>query len=463
MYVRKPTVILHGTSFYQKNQQGKNWKAFLTAACFAIQVSNLYGQQINVQNPTLPTNVPVIPRLNTLRYETNASRSQINRSIIDADVKNYYERKSSQEDIFTDASPESKSEGKRIRYTFPNRAGRNQERYEQTFRLLSAMIRGEAKLDLKQAVFAVEQAYDTNLVYADFNKRIQEAVSIIGEKMKEDKMNPLNNTAKIMTLFRYMTDTLQVYSAQVEKKVTSYPKSYDFEDFWGRQDYRKMFVSKLLQSNGGQCHSLPLLFLILSDEINAEAYLSFAPNHSFIKFKDQRAKWHNLELTNGMLASDHFMIQSGYIKAEAIQSRIYLEPVSRRETIAQCLNDLAQEYIREFGYDTFVKRCTNEVLGQFENNLTAHQINANYYSSLAELIVTQYRMNGWSRNKLEGDPEAMRIINSAIGAGKRIEKFGFADMPADAYEAWLGSVRDEIERRRHEAELRGLNTMIERR
>lgn len=441
----------------------KTRKVLLLIACFAVQIPDSFGQQVKNYTPSLPTNVPGIPPVNVQSYYMNVRQDELNRSIIEADIKKYYERNSVQENIIQDELSTSNSKSPTIRYSLPERKIASKERYERTFGVLSAMLNGETKLNLKKAVFSVEQSFDTTLLYTDFDKKIQEAVSIIGEKMKRDRMDPSDNTAKIMAMFQYMTDTIQIYSAQREKKIASYPKSYDFEDFWGRQDYRKMFVSKLLRSSSGQCHSLPLLFLILSEEINAEAYLSFAPNHSFIKFKDQRSKWHNIELTNGMLASDHFMIQSGYIKAEAIQSRIYLEPVTKEETIAQCLNDLALAYIKQFGYDSFAKRCTNVVLSHFENNLTAHQINANYYASLADFVLMQYKLNGLGKSRLESDATAMMIINSAIGARKRIDKLGFADMPADAYEAWLNSVKTEMERRRHDAELKGLNTMIERR
>jgi hypothetical protein len=119
------------------------------------------------------------------------------------------------------------------------------------------------------------------------------------------------------------------------------PFKYDFQDYMGINDYSKMFVTKLIHSGSGQCHSMPLLYLILAEEIGAEAFLSFSPNHSYIKFQDDKNKWFNIELTNGMLTASSFMLNSGFIKAEAMQSEIYMQNLSKQELLSQLYVDLA--------------------------------------------------------------------------------------------------------------------------
>src|SRR5262249_25491256 len=146
-----------------------------------------------------------------------------------------------------------------VQYEFPSYNGPGKNHYVNAFNELKKMLEGGSTLDLKRAVYLVEHAFDTTLQYADYNRQIQDAVSVIGLKMKKDKVSPLDNTAKIMTTFQYMADTIKVYSPAAEKYITTYPKTYDFEDFWGRSNYKKMFVSKLMRAGSGQCHSLPLL------------------------------------------------------------------------------------------------------------------------------------------------------------------------------------------------------------
>ncbi|MFM7856963.1 MAG: hypothetical protein ACKO96_34825, partial [Flammeovirgaceae bacterium] len=107
--------------------------------------------------------------------------------------------------------------------------------------------------------------------YDKFNRGINEIVRVIGLQMKADKVSPTDNMGKIMTLYQFMADTIRVKEPLLEKNITTYPKTYDFEDFWGREDLRKTFVSKLMKTGTGNCHSLPLLFLILAEEVGVEA------------------------------------------------------------------------------------------------------------------------------------------------------------------------------------------------
>ena len=104
-------------------------------------------------------------------------------------------------------------------------------------------------------------------------------------------------------------------------------------------------ISKLLAENSGQCHSLPLLFLILAEELDTEAYISYSPQHSFVKFKDDKGKWYDAELTQGAIVTDDFYMGSGFIKADAIRNGLFLEPRNIRQSIAHTLNILSRDWI----------------------------------------------------------------------------------------------------------------------
>lgn len=81
--------------------------------------------------------------------------------------------------------------------------------------------------------------------------------------------------------------------------------------------------------------------MILAEELGAKASLAFAPNHSFIKFKDYKGDWYNAELTSRALMADALMLSSGYIKSETITNGNYMIAQSKRQVMAQLLNDLA--------------------------------------------------------------------------------------------------------------------------
>lgn len=100
---------------------------------------------------------------------------------------------------------------------------------------------------------------------------------------------------------------------------------------------------------------MPLLFLILSEELNTDAHLAFSPQHSFIKFQDKEGRWYNAELTRGALISDDSYMSSGFIKAEALKNKLYLDPLSKEQAIAHLLAELGRNYIRRYGYDGFEK------------------------------------------------------------------------------------------------------------
>lgn len=348
-----------------------------------------------------------------------------------------------------------------IDYELPFEALPEKQIYASAFIEIENMLSGKQPLNLERAVFLVEHAFDPSINFAEFNGQLNKSANIIGLKMQQDKISLLDNLGKIMTTFKFFADTISV-AAKGETRITSYPKTYDFEDFWGRQDHRKMFVSKLLKEGSGQCHSMPLMFLLLCEKIGADAHLAFAPNHSYIKFQDKRGKWHNLELTNAMLASDHFMVESGYVKAEAIQNKIYMEPLTKKQVVVQCLNDLASGYQKKYGYDPFVKECSNTSLRYDSKSLTARQTLANYYISLSNYVAYQYKAKGLSKNQFDQDEQALAIIKATEKAMQDVVNLGYADMPPEAYEAWLNSIQKEVNKQQHSNEIKILGGLIER-
>jgi hypothetical protein len=448
----------------------------LSVICFAV-ISTVaqVPATVNIKSVSFETNNPVanisLPTGGTVATPQTSdwkkyniippgSSSEIIRSHADEDIRRHREQNQQQQkeldQIFSNFSKAQ------INYELPFKDHADKQFYFEALEYFKKVLSGEKPMNLEASVFIVEKAFDPSLNYKDFNAQLSTAVNVIGLKMSQDKININDNVGKIMTTFKFFSDTLKVASKNSESSITTYPKTYDFEDFWGRGNYKKMFVSKLMREGSGQCHSLPLYFLILCERINANASLAFAPNHSFVKFQDARGIWRNIELTNNMLASDHFMIQSGYIKAEAIQSKIYLQPLTKKQTIVQCLNDLALGYSKKYGYDSFVSACVSIAIDHDSNSISAHQINANYFNMLDNYIRYQYKSNGLTKDAYLRDTKAQEIYQSAMGANKFIEKLGYSDMPQDAYEAWLKAAQSESNKQQHNKELKVLGGMIEK-
>lgn len=295
---------------------------------------------------------------------------------------------------------------------------------------------------VKDVNFQIENAYFENQIdKEEFDRTIKQTADFILAKMKERNFDTNSNTAKNFMLFEFFTQPMQVKGF----KEKHFPIKYDFKDYWGRDNWAKMFVTKLLKTNTGQCHSMPLLYLILAEAINAEAYLALSPNHSYIKFQDEKDKWYNLELTNGMLTVSSFILNNGYITAEAMQNKIYMQNLTKQQMLSQFYTDLATGYIHKFGYDEFVEKVINKALELYPTSINANMVKANYNEARLKYVIKELGINTQTqdgRNKILNYPKAIEILQQMQSQYKIVDDLGFQLMPADAYEKWLGSLKE---------------------
>ncbi|MBN2520156.1 MAG: hypothetical protein JXB17_06610 [Bacteroidales bacterium] len=311
--------------------------------------------------------------------------------------------------------------------------------YLNAYNSIKDMLERKAPLDLKKAVFEVEHAFNNTFTYEQFDKSIQQLVDIINYQSG----NTSNNINLNLSILKVMSDTIKIPLTNKEITFTSYPFTYDFEDYYGEKDYNKMFVSKLLATHTGQCHSMPLLHLILAQEIGAEAYLSFSPNHSFIKFKDERGTFYNYETTQGKLVSNEWIMGSGYITANAIKNGIFLDTLNQKQVVAYCLNDLAMGYIKIFGmYDTtFINKCTDLSLKYYPTkNASAYVLKSNMY--LAQFIKVKQKYGINSHEELLKNEEAKQYWEKHDYLYNMLTDKGYKNIPKDLYDQWLGSAKD---------------------
>ncbi|WP_289056956.1 hypothetical protein [uncultured Flavobacterium sp.] len=297
---------------------------------------------------------------------------------------------------------------------------------------------------VKGVNFDIENAYFNNKAdKSQFDQIIHHTGEFLTAKMKELKYDHNSNSAKNYILFQFFSEEMKL------GKQTHLPFKYDFEDYMGVKDYSKMFVSKLLSTGSGQCHSLPLLYLILAEEIGAEAYLSLSPNHSYIRFPDDRGKWYNIELTNGMFSTESYISQSGYIKSEALQNKIYMENLSKKELLSKHFSDLAEGYIHKFGYDEFAQSVIDKALELYPNSISANMINANLATVRVKYVVQQLGIDISNRNEREkilNYPKAVELLKEMQKQYAVIDNLGYENMPPEEYQKWLQSMKGEKQR-----------------
>lgn len=290
----------------------------------------------------------------------------------------------------------------------------------------------------KQAVFMTENCFlDNEMQYGSFNKHISELAAII---ILRQKANPLleyrysdsDNVGKNLSIFKFLKDTTKIVSP-AQKMYYLLPYTYDFEDFFGQQHWENMFITKLLSTHKGNCHSLPYLYKILADEVGATCWLALAPNHTYVSNRCMKFGWYNTELTSGDFPIDSWIMGSGYIPVDAIKNGIYMDTLSNQQSLALCLLDLAKGYEHKTTdyYDGFMLRCCDFSLKYFPRNVQAMLLKA---ETLKRVYLRQAKVKDKSSSETFREMENLYVD---------LFNLGYREMPEKMYMSWLQSVIKE--------------------
>ncbi len=308
--------------------------------------------------------------------------------------------------------------------------------YERAFQEIESMLRGTNSASFKRAVFVTEAAYLNNeLSFLQFN----DAIKFLADRCRtienqidlyyadKDKIQIQKNFA----VFKLMSDTVRYFSDSLSFTET-YPFTYDFDDFWGDFNWSQMFVTKLISTSKGNCHSLPFLYKILVEEIGGKAYLSMAPNHIYIKQFAKQGGWYNTELTSYQFPIDAWIMASGYIHLSAIQNGVYMDTLSVKQSLAVCLTDLAKGYERKVSNDfDFIFKCLDLVLEFYPNYPNAMILKAETMKKKFEQMMSKERIQQVS------NPEARKIFDDMEKLYFQIHQIGYRMIPKEMYVSWL--------------------------
>jgi len=312
------------------------------------------------------------------------------------------------------------------------------------------MLEGSCSLSFKEAVYEVENAYmESTLDSIIFNDEIKKlsllANSLIKVRTLKYEGRDKKEVEKFAALFSVLTDSIDVIDS---KGITHkyIPYSYDFNDIWGHGEWKNMFVSKLLATRKGNCHSLPYLYKILADELGAKAYLALAPNHVYIKHWNENDGWYNTELTSGIFPIDSWLMASGYIHLDAITNKLYMEALDDKQSIALCLVDLAQGYERKFPENdgVFVLKCVDAALEQYPTYANALILRAETKKKqLEKKAINSY--SGLDNEALQ-DEKIRTSFLALQNEYVQIHELGYRRMPEEMYLDWLVSLQKEREK-----------------
>lgn len=322
--------------------------------------------------------------------------------------------------------------------------------FKQAFATIDSMLTNKTQMSFKKAVFATENAYlDGTLDYKSLEneltllKSLSEVIaqSNIIDYSESDKSQVINSAS----LFKVMTDTVPVVLDETHIFV-HVPFSYDFEDVWGNEDYSKTFVSKLLKTNKGNCHSLPFLYKIIAEELQISAFLAMAPNHIYIKQHCKKTGWYNTELTSATFPIDAWLMASGYVYLDAIRNGLYMDTLSTQQSIAFTLLDLAKGYEHKFGISNpqFIFKCVDSALKYIPNNVNAMLYKA---ESKKRYIEMQMKIkNVKTPQELFSNDETKQMYTEMEQIYMRLHQLGYRRMPDDMYIKWLTMLKTEPEK-----------------
>lgn len=324
-----------------------------------------------------------------------------------------------------------------------------QSSYEQAYSFLDNMLSSK-NMVFKDAVFCVENAHSDGLLNKKkYNLQI-ETLRRITLGITEDSNLSYNHrdknaVTKHAALYSLMIDTTNVL---VDGNISLHsPFIYDFDDPFATKDWSSMFVTKLLDTKKGNCHSMPYLYKILADELGIEAHLAIAPNHIYIKNWCEKTGWYNTELTSASFPTDAWIMASGYVYLEAIQNGVYMVALDDKQSIAMCVADLAMGYDRKFPDNdgAFVLKCCELALKHFPNYITAILLKAETQKHLIEQMMEQHGV--------EKAKELFTLTDTAEPLWEEMQqtyfkahKLGYRQMPKQMYLDWLASLQTEREK-----------------
>lgn len=305
--------------------------------------------------------------------------------------------------------------------------------YKSAYCELVSMLDGTDSLNFKRALFISENAYLSNsMEYSVFCRQIDTITHKL-KKFMRDRGIQTYSTAPHYAVYSYMVEPGTMNDSCIYR--------YDFNDFMGYENWTNMFVTKLLRTKKGNCHSLPMMFKLLTEEMGVESFIAMAPSHLYIKHRDESGKWINIELTNGGgFSSDGWIISSANITAEAIKNEIYMSPLSLKQTVALCMYDLAMGYKEKYGHCRTVEIMCDKTLEYYPSCIQAIMLKGdcvlNSIKPLENAIV---------RDKyIESAMDSLITEHQAI-LGK-INSLGHREKNREQYEKWSREVEAEMKK-----------------
>lgn len=448
-------------------------KLFFSVFCFFMllycQAQTAPGSGIGIVPPQQPQSATFSPvNINAKTGSMNkADRLNVPRQNTSVYIRNQAEQKQKQKEIDLITS-EIEKYNRSVRQPNPVKRYVDTSQYGKDLAIFQTALEQLKKLltyspfnlSLADAFYVTESAYgDPYLTRKEYDNVLNKSVAFIKTWMQQNKYD-LNNNDKHLAIQKFMSEKLAVTESYTSKdgakkikQSEHLPFFYDFDDFEGKSDHRNFFVTKCLATGGGQCNSMPMVYLLLPEKLNVPAYLSFAPQHALVKYRKNNGEVVNYEATTNWHINNSWYEENLFISADAIRSGIFLDTFDKQKIVANCMLDLANEYIRKMPNDNgkFIQDCLWESHFYFpkNNNIYAYFI----YSSLLKGWLSKYIAlhNITDLEKIKQDRWAYDLQKEYQQNEAYIQELGYRDLPEGVYETIVreGRAKNEMQKQIH--------------
>lgn len=340
--------------------------------------------------------------------------------------------------------------------------------YEKAFNSLSQMLEGKKELSLKDAFYSLENSFgNLHLSYDEYSEQLTKSATFIKELVVQSGLDVNNQESYHWGIQKFMGDTASIKLQNLDNAIslgqsqTHLPFIYDYVESLEMKDFRDYFVTKTLATGSGQCHTLPSVYLLLAEQLNVNANLSCAPQHSFIRYKNSQGIQVNYEPTADWHFTDQDYLKERPIMAKAIANGFYLNTMSKKEIIASLMIELAHSYYRRnwIGDGQFIRKCVSVGEKHLNNGLGNQQSQILLEELYALEFDRQFRGNGLkSLDEISRNPDVLRAFNQYKSQAKRYRELGLQDHPDEMYLKIL----EKYDKREKMQLAKGVNTKAKR-
>lgn len=304
--------------------------------------------------------------------------------------------------------------------------------YVDAKKYIQEMLEGKRKLLVRDAYYVAEASYgNLQLSHDEYNQLIKANTDFIKQWLIENKYDINNPELVHFGIQKFISDTL--FITVNGKKTGHMPYYYDYIDFKADNDKRNYFVTKTLATGTGQCHTFPVMYMIHAEALGVESFIAYNPQHSFIRYKNNKGATINYETTVDRLMTDPFYSQTLPVMAKALKNQLYIQNLTRKQVVASVLYDLAANHIREHwtGDRTFIKECMSIAKPYFPDkgyvSITESYLRQRFYADDINAMVQAKGIK--QASEMEKYPEIVKAYQEFYAYMDKVAALGVQEFP----------------------------------